>query len=112
MASTDLLVLNNSTSETTTFSSTPIDSSPNIDKIIGWLKLTNYSGLTSVDIVIEHSPRETDWTIWQAFAQLTADGFEAIEVNKSLLPKVRITATLVGSGSVDILCELYCDPDL
>jgi len=110
MASTEKLAIHDANISTTT-NSTAIDSAPNVDKIIGWLKIANYLTLTSIDVVVEHSPNGTDWISFQVFAQATGNTFEAIEINKSLFPKVRMTATLVGAGSADVLVELYCDPD-
>jgi len=110
MASTEPIELHDANISTTT-NSTAVDTAPNIDKLIGWLKITNYTGLTSINVVIEHSPNGTDWISFQVFAQKTNNGFEAIEIDKFLFPNIRMTATLAGTGSADVLVELYCDPD-
>jgi len=110
MASVEKIVLENK-SITATENSTAVDAAPNVDKILGFLKISDWSGLTTIDVVAQHSPNGTDWFTFQIFAQAMGNNTEAIEIDKFLFPKIRIETTVVGSGSATVLCELYCDPD-
>lgn len=94
-----------------TLTANEIGVAPNLQEgasgFIALLKLENAAG-ASVGGTLEHSPDGTNWIVFHTFTGLAADGVEVAEITASLFPRVR--ANLTASGSSDVTCQLWFDP--
>lgn len=72
------------------------------------LKVTNYSGLDSIDCVLQESPSpknvsdaDATWYVLGTFAQVIAAGQEKITITTPHFSRMRIANTVAGTGTAD-----------
>ena len=74
-----------------------------------WLDATaNVVG--TLDVILQHSPNNTDWENVHTFTQVTATANELVTLNNTLnflLPYVRVNYTIAASGDYDIDFRLF-----
>ena len=99
-----------------TLTATKIGKSTSMDAghiaFVVFQRATNFAGLTSIDVVIEHSPDGTNWFTLVTMPQMTGDDADISQIdltNVHVLPSVRANVTIVGAGSVDLRVDLYHD---
>lgn len=108
------------TSTTTVVASNSLELHSN--KFIAWLDISAVDGTSpTFDVVISHSPDKTNWVTLATFAQLGANGNEAIfegdfadagagKTPQGVFPYIRAVVTVGGTDPTgDVTCALYFD---
>jgi len=74
---------------------------------IATLIIANYLTITTIDVVVQHSPDGVNWFTLATFAQASGNTTELINITANVLANIRAVSTVVDAGSADVVCELH-----
>lgn len=78
---------------------------------IGYVKTSNYVGITAIDVTIQHSIDKSNWSTLQVMTQVTSGSPVALNaIASTVYGNVRAVITKTGAGSVTVEVKVWYDP--